>query len=260
MLPPRPRLAKPGLFVTATDTGVGKTVVTCAIAWTLRQAGKKVGVCKPFGSGCRSTGPQGTLLHPDAVALARWAGYDQPPELVNPIRYAAPLAPAVAAEQDRRPPDYTALAQSLEAIAAASDVLLLEGIGGLLVPLDSQHTVLDLATWLGYPVLVVTRAALGTLNHTAMTVTLLRRRACRVAGLVVNAGPAAPQAQPDPSTATNPTWLQRMNRAPLLAHLPRCEPPVDPEHGSIPQPILDAIGRVHWGEICGLPATAGSGA
>lgn len=253
-------MTKPGLFVTATDTGVGKTVVTCAVAWTLRQAGKKVGVSKPFGSGCRPASQQGGLLHPDAVALARWAGCNHPPQLINPIRYAAPLAPAVAAEQERRPPDYAALAQSLEAIVAASDVLLIEGIGGLLVPLDSQHTVLDLATWLGYPVLVVARAALGTLNHTAMTVTLLRQRGCRIAGLVVNAGPAPSQAQPDPSSETNPTWLQRMNRVPLLAQLPRCDPPVDPERGPIPQPILDAIGRAHWGEICGLPATAGSGA
>lgn len=260
MLSPRPRLTKPGLFVTATDTGVGKTLVTCAIAWTLRQAGKKVGVSKPFGSGCRSTGPQGALLHPDALALARWDGCDQPPHIINPIRYAAPLAPAVAAELENRPPDYTALAQSLETIAAASDVLLIEGIGGLLVPLDRQRTVLDLATWLGYPVLVVTRATLGTLNHTAMTVTLLRQRACRVVGLVVNAGPAASQAQPDPSTETNPAWLQRMNRLPLLAQLPPCDPPVDPQRGPIPQPILNAIGRVHWGEICGLPATAGNGA
>lgn len=252
-------LDKPGLFVTATDTGVGKTVITCAIAWALRQQGHRVGVCKPMASGCRQE--REGLVSDDVLALAHFADCRLPLGVICPICFAAPLAPAVAAQETDRPPDYGLLARSLERLDTDHDVLLIEGIGGLLVPLDEKHTVLDLIKVLGYPVVVVARAGLGTLSHTAMTVTLLRQAGCEVAGLVVNGyEPDAAHHHEDPSIATNRQWLAKMNHTAVLATVPMClADQVDPAQGQIPEAILETVGRVDWLDQLGAPRLAVSG-
>jgi dethiobiotin synthetase len=133
-------------------------------------------------------------------------------------------------------------------------VLLIEGVGGLLAPLDGEHTVLDLAGALGYPVLVVARAGLGTLNHTAMTVKLLREGGCGVAGLVVNGWPRVLRVKGDASVRDNPRWLARMNDARVLAKVPACRKgEVDAEKGRLPRGILEAVARVHWAEVLRVP-------
>lgn len=247
----RPQLVKPGLFVTGTDTDVGKTVVTCAIAHALRQAGHRVGVCKPFASGCRK-GRYG-LVSQDAQALAKFADCDQAMRVLSPIRYEPPLAPAVAARQSGHSPDGKRLVESLEILDSSSDFLLLEGVGGLLVPLDEGHAILDLAAWLGYPVVVVTRVGLGTLNHTAMTVRLLRYQRCRIAGLVANQSMADPS---DVSVASNLQWLEEMNQTPILATIPACiGEKVEPEAGQIPSTILRAVAMTYWPDVASVPRT-----
>ncbi len=252
-----PNLTKPGLFVTATDTEVGKTVITCAIAALLRRAGLTVGVSKPLASGCRRD--REGLVSEDAEALAHFADCRQPLDVIHPLRYVAPLAPAVAAELTGEAPDWSLLADRLERLDAASDAMLIEGIGGLLVPIDpadAQRTVLDLIVALGYPVVVVTRANLGTLNHTAMTVRLLREAGCKVAGLVVNGYPADPSTQSDESVATNRQWLAKMTRVPVLATVPRCEPnQVKVHKGVMPYAIIDAVGMSYWPDLVGVPDT-----
>ncbi len=145
---PLPLLRSPGLFVTGTDTGVGKTLVTCAIAAALRRQRPswRLGVSKPFSTGCRRD--REGLVNPDAEALAHFADCRLPLATINPIRFIPPLAPAVAAEQVGGKVDWPLLAQSLEELDEHSDALLIEGVGGLMVPLDPQRprlTVLDLA-------------------------------------------------------------------------------------------------------------------
>lgn len=287
-----PRLTKPGLFITATDTGVGKTVATCAIAAALRKQGaRRVGVCKPFASGCRKE--REGLVSEDAEALAHFADCRAMLDVINPIRYAKPLAPAVAAELAGQPPDVEELGRCLSLLDREHDVMLIEGVGGLLVPLSPSKpkvTVLDLIQAIGYPVVIVTRAGLGTLNHTAMTVRLLRDAGCDVAGLVVNGyvpDPGDPmmvnlsaadvkhlrlsathkksedsssfspsdtlRADPqDESMMTNRRWLQRMNSADVLATLPLLEPSlVAPQRGVIPEAILDAAALTQWLDVVG---------
>ncbi len=287
-----PRLTKPGLFITATDTGVGKTVATCAIAAALRKQGaRRVGVCKPFASGCRKE--REGLVSEDAEALAHFADCRAMLDVINPIRYAKPLAPAVAAELAGQPPDVEELGRCLSLLDREHDVMLIEGVGGLLVPLSPSKpkvTVLDLIQAIGYPVVIVTRAGLGTLNHTAMTVRLLRDAGCDVAGLVVNGyvpDPGDPmmvnlsaadvkhlrlsashkksedsssfspsdtlRADPqDESMMTNRRWLHRMNSADVLATLPLLEPSlVAPQRGVIPEAILDAAALTQWLDVVG---------
>ncbi len=246
-------LSTPGLFVTGTDTGVGKTVVSCAIAHALRAGGRRVAVCKPMATGCRR-GPEG-LVNDDALALAHFAGCGQRLEVINPVRFEAPVAPAVARQASGIELDYATLARCLGVLDASGDALVIEGMGGLLVPLDDRYTVLDLIVEVGYPVVVVTRAGLGTLNHTAMTVRLLRQARCAVAGLVINHGDA--DATNDPSVATNARWLEKMNDAAVLATVPCCpRKDVAPEAGCLPRAILDAVRGTDWWTVVRPPAAA----
>ncbi len=217
MAMPRYSLTKPGLFVCGTDTAVGKTVVTCAIARRLRAASWRVGVCKPMASGCVEH--NGELVNNDALLLREHAKCDAPMSIINPLRFAPPLAPAAAAD---RSPDWDAVAHSLATLDRDHDGLLIEGVGGLLVPLDAndpQVTVLDLIHAIGYPTLVVTRPGLGTLNHTAMTVRLLRENSCRIAGLVICGMPA--DAHDDPSLTSNRHWMEKMTGTAVLGVVPR---------------------------------------
>lgn len=251
----------PGLFITGTDTGVGKTVVTCAIAAALRRQapGIRLGVSKPFASGCRRD--REGLVNEDAEALAHFADCKQPLEVINPIRFAAPLAPAVAAQESGEPVDWQALSRSIGHLERASDALLIEGIGGLMVPLDPRRpktTVLNLIVELGYPVLIVTRAGLGTLNHTAMTAGLLKQAGCKVAGLVINGFIADPAKVDDPSITGNRLWLEKMTGVKTLGVVPKVdEIGAQPEKGRLDPDILEAIELTYWPDALGMPRRIG---
>jgi dethiobiotin synthetase len=248
-------LKKPGLFVTGTDTGVGKTVVACAIAAALRRQGaRRVGVCKPLATGCRRD--REGLVSEDAEALAHFADCSLPLDVINPVRYLAPVAPAVAAEASGQPVDFANIARCLAVLDDASDALLVEGVGGVMVPIDGDNpkvNVIDLIRAVGYPVVVVTRATLGTLNHTALTVGILRAAGCRVAGLVINgfdADSSAGTPGRDLAMSTNRDWLRTMNDTPILATLPACPPGnVAANRGIIPAAILESAALAYWGDV-----------
>jgi dethiobiotin synthetase len=242
------RLSKPGLFVTATDTEVGKTVATCAIASWFRRQGRRVGVSKPISSGCRLE--REGLVNADAEALAHFADCRANLDVINPVRYREPLAPAVAAERAERPVDDAAIAEALARLDADHDVMLVEGIGGLLVPLDARRTVLDLACEIGYPVLVVVRPALGTLSQTAMTCRLIREAGLRLAGIAISRFP--PETH-DVAMLTNRAWLTRQNRTSILATLPEAKG-VRPEKGELPAEVLEAVNVSRWDEVIAPPA------
>jgi dethiobiotin synthetase len=233
-------LTNPGLFITATGTEAGKTVASCAIAVALRREGRTVGVCKPAASGCRRE--RDDLINDDAEALAHFADCRFPLNTINPVRYRKPLAPAVAAEIEDKPFDFDAVARSLNEINAAHDVTLVEGVGGIMVPLTKDYTVLDLMVEVGFPVVVVCDATLGTLNHTAMTCELIRQKGLRLAGIVVN---RYDPESPDASVVSNPAWLAKQNRTQLLATLPVAED-VNPGKGRIPDSILEAAAMTAW--------------
>ena len=246
--PHPPQLTKPAIFVTGTDTGIGKTVISCALAAALRQDGMRVGVCKPLASGCRRE--REGLVSDDAEALAHFADCRLPLDVIHPVRYAAPLAPAAAGELVGVAPDWDAVVESLERLDQASDVLVVEGVGGLMVPLDHTQprlTVLDLILWLDMPVLVVARAGLGTLNHSAMTIELLRQRNAHVTGLVLNGYDADAASEDDISMQTNRRWIERLTGTSVLAVTPLA--PADecsPEAGRLPGSVLDAVAAVDW--------------
>jgi len=246
-------LTKPGLFITGTDTGVGKTLATCAIAHALRRQspGIRLGACKPFASGCRRE--REGLVNEDAEALAHFADCKQPLEVINPIRFAQPLAPAVAAQESNQPIDWSAIERSLNSLDNESDALLIEGVGGLMVPIDPLHptlTVLDLIKALGYPTVIVARAGLGTLNHTMMTTQLLKLARCPIAGLVINCYEPDPATADDISIASNRTWLSKMTGLRTLAVIPRVpEVGAQPHKARLDPAVLEAVEMTYWPDI-----------
>jgi dethiobiotin synthetase len=157
----------PGLFITGTDTDVGKTYVTALIASQLARAGYRVGVYKPAASGCLrdETG----LVSEDALALWNAAGRPDDLEHVCPQRFAAPLAPYLAARQEGRTLDVTLLVRGADFWRERSDILLVEGVGGLLTPITETVYVADLALAFGFPLVVVAKNVLGTINQTLQT-------------------------------------------------------------------------------------------
>jgi dethiobiotin synthetase len=196
------------LVVTGTDTEVGKTVVTAALAALARARGERVAVVKPAQTGVRGDEPG------DLAEVRRLSGVD---DLHEFARFPEPLAPATAARRAGvRPPTVAQMAARIEALADR-DLVLIEGAGGLLVRLDTDAaTVADLASLLRAPALVVTRAALGTLNHTALTCEALRARGVHCLGVVVGAWPSSP----DLAARCNLEDLTMYAGAPLLGRLP----------------------------------------
>jgi len=209
----------PGLFITGTDTGVGKTYVAGLIARALCEQSRRVGVYKPVATGCHAQ--QGRLVSDDAVAL--WQAAGQPAELarVCPQCFRAPLAPPLAASAEGRAVDRDLLRRGLDYWAERSDVLIVEGVGGLLTPLAEEDYVADLAAQVGFPLIIVTRNVLGTINQTLQTLHVAGTYGggLKVAGVVLNdADPAI--AATDMSVASNSQELRRRCRVPLLAHVP----------------------------------------
>jgi dethiobiotin synthetase len=230
------------LFITGTDTGVGKTVVAGAIANWFHRRGARVAVLKPMATGCvrRREG----LVSEDAEFLAHCADARHPLDLICPQRFLEPLAPAVAAERAGTPVDWAAVQRSIDLMCRESHVLIVEGVGGVMVPLDQRHTVLDLANWLGLSAVVVARPGLGTINHTRLTVEALRSRT-KVAGIVVNRYPAE---NPGLAEETNLRALEKWGRVPLLCVVP--DEPV-PET-RIPANIAGVVAAVDWAALAGF--------
>ncbi|MBX5449089.1 dethiobiotin synthase [Thermogemmatispora sp.] len=202
-------------FVTGTDTGVGKTIVTAALAAALVQRGLRVGVMKPAETDCLPE--QGRDGAQDAQFLRRVARCTAPLELIVPYALPLPLAPALSAEEAGVTIELAEIVRCYRQLLATHDVVLVEGAGGLLVPLTAQQTMLDLAVTLGLPLLVVARNVLGVINHTCLTVAVASQRA-RVLGVVLN-HPGAPD-ESDLSVRSNANALQRWCPVPLYGPLP----------------------------------------
>ena len=174
-----------GFFVTGTDTGVGKTLVSAALTRALVARGLRVAVMKPIASGSDLT-PQG-LRNSDALTLMAAANMTAPYEIVNPYCFRPPISPHIAAYEAGVTIDLTLLRSRFDALAAASDCVIVEGAGGWLAPISETATMADLAAALAQPVLLVTGLRLGCLNHALLTRESLRTRGLAFAGWVANA-------------------------------------------------------------------------
>jgi dethiobiotin synthetase len=239
--------ALPGLFVVGTDTGVGKTRVASAIARCLVREGQRVGVLKPLATGV----PAGAARGEDADLLIAAAGGSIAPDRVVPLAFEAPLAPVVAARRLGRRLEAAEVERALDGALAwwldRADVMVVEGIGGLLTPLAEGTTLADLAIRLDYPLVVVARRALGTLNHTLLTIEAALRRGLRIVGIVLNS--TAPAAAADAALAevTNADELaRRLDGIAVLAEVPF-------QSGSGTADGVDFLGGIDWSRRALLP-------
>jgi dethiobiotin synthetase len=207
----------PGFFVTGTDTGVGKTQVACRIAAALHRQGKRVGIYKPVASGCARRGAE--LVSADAIALWEAVGEHGNHEAVCPQRFAAPLAPHLAARLDGREVDPRRLRTGLNYWLKRSDIVIVEGAGGLMSPLGDEEYVADLALDLGFPLIVVAPNVLGVINQTLQTLIAAAtfRDGLAVAGVVLN--DVRRDVVDDPSATSNRAELEKRCVPPVLAHL-----------------------------------------
>jgi dethiobiotin synthetase len=222
-----------GLFVTGTDTGVGKTVVTAAIVRLLLRAGRVCRVCKPVATGARQVN-EGWLSE-DTERLAEASG--QAFADVTPWTFEPPVAPPVAARLHGSRLVLTEITAAVQSRCPPDGAIIVEGVGGLLCPLTDDATVADLMAALQLPVVIVTRRSLGTLNHTLLTLEAARTRRLNVVGVVVN------ETTPPTGLAeeTNVAELRRRIGVPLLAVVP-----FDP--ASVPN-VTAALADVDWWQL-----------
>jgi dethiobiotin synthetase len=236
-----------GIFVTGTDTGVGKTYVVARMAHALCAAGCRVGAYKPVCSGASSR-RSGEPVWDDVEALSASLGHLHPKSRICPQCFAAPLAPPVAAAAEGRRVDPDLLRSGAFWWREHAELLLVEGVGGLLSPVGDRDTVADLAVDLGFPLLVVAANRLGMINQTLLTLEAARTRGLRVVGVILNHPPPGTE---DPSTQTNDRWLARFAQIPILGT-------VAPDGAALLRP--DAAGdRMDWAAVAasaaGLPHT-----
>ena len=204
-----------GFFITGTDTGVGKTVVAAALAIVLRESGRDVGVFKPVASGCvrRREG----LVSEDAEFLAKAVEAPETLEEISPVRFEEPLAPTVAAARAGVETDLEPMWEAWRRLRDAHEILLVEGIGGILCPVTPVMSVADLAKEFHLPLLVVARSTLGTINHTALTIEAARARGLAVAGVIIN---RYNHESPDLAEMTSPDEIQRVTGVRVLGLVP----------------------------------------
>ena len=207
-----------GYFVTGTDTGVGKTLISCALLYGFAATGKSVVGMKPVAAG----GIEGAaeLINDDVAALRAAGTVEAPLALVNPYCFKSPIAPHIAAQQAGVAIDITRIAQAYAQLAAMADAVIVEGVGGFCVPLNRSEDSADMARQLGLPLILVVGVRLGCLNHALLTAQAICARGLRLAGWVAN--------RVDPHMAAGADNIaaltQRLN-APLLGEIAYAELP-----------------------------------
>ncbi|MGH7872092.1 MAG: dethiobiotin synthase [Candidatus Binatia bacterium] len=206
-----------GLFITGTDTGVGKTFVACSLAAYLRELGYRVGVMKPAETGCEEK--DGALVPNDAVRLKNASGTTEPLENICPYRFSEPLAPSIAAERAGVQIDIDHLLSVYNDIKAKHDVVLVEGAGGLMVPLLPSYTYADFARVAKLPIIVVAANRLGMINHLLLTLEHASCKDLKTLGYVLNRTSGEPSLAAD----TNREVLAGLTGVPCLGELPFIE-------------------------------------
>jgi len=223
-----------GLFVTGTDTGVGKTRVALFLIAGWRAAGLRVGVMKPCETGCMmregeslsrsgaaggSAGALASLVPADAAALLEASGSDLTLDEVCPFRFRAPMAPAEAAALESGAFSIERAVEIFSSIRARHDVTLVEGAGGLIVPFEGERTTVDLVRAMDIPVVVVARIGLGTINHTCLTVDRARGEGLDVLGVIFNRCEDPRVHPPGPDEERNPAAVERLCGVKVLGNV-----------------------------------------
>ncbi len=224
-----------GIFITGTDTGVGKTAVTAGLAGALKYKGYNVGVMKPVQSGAGSR--NGRLFSQDAEFLVKASGCIDEEELICPVLLREALAPEVAAKMEGKIVDINKIVSAYRELGKRHDLMLVEGAGGIAVPLKDRFLISDLIKLLDIPAIIVARAGLGTINHTFLTIEYARKSGIEIIGVIINnyMGGIAEE--------TNPGVIEELTGVPVIGIIPN-DNEIDTESGepgSIVSSVLDNV-------------------
>lgn len=203
------------IFITGTDTGVGKTFVATGIAASLKERGICAGVMKPIHTGCKTR--RGRLIPEDSIRLAKSASVDDPIDLITPYTFKKSVAPHVAAIETHTRIDINRIVKSFRILHKRHEYMIVEGIGGVLVPITQGFYVADLIKRLKIPALIVIRPNLGTINHTMLTIHCLRERKIPIKGIVIN---YSSKGRKTSAEKTLPETIQRLSGLPVLGIIP----------------------------------------
>lgn len=206
---------KKGYFITGTDTGVGKTFVAEGLIRAFRDMGLNVCPMKPVESGCGIR--NGQFFPHDAVRLLNVSETGEKLDAVNPYRLRNPLAPSVAADIEGIKIVKRKIVSAYKNLSKKYDILMVEGAGGIMVPIYKKYLFLDLAADLGLPLLIVSRPGLGTINHTLLTIDAARNRGLEIAGVVIN---YAQRYRRGSAEKTNPGVIEKLGEVPVLGTVP----------------------------------------
>ncbi len=196
-----------GIFITGTGTEIGKTVIAGGLAASLKQAGMNVGVMKPISTGDTA----------DAQFLKHAAQVDDERSSINPIYLRHPLAPSVAARMEGREIDVSCVETAFAALRQKYDFVIVEGVGGIAVPVQDDFLVVHLIKRLQLPILIVAEVGLGTLNHTLLTVAYARQFELQITGIVLNG--LCPETA-GLAEATNPAEIENLTGVPVIGVVP----------------------------------------
>lgn len=235
---PRPPV---GFFITGTDTGVGKTVITAGLLGAFRKRGVDAVAIKPIQSG--GVLRDNRLISEDAYFYGTVSDLPYDNRELNPVCLQAPLAPVAAAAAEGVRIDVERVLEHFQILAARHQVILVEGVGGLLVPLVGPgFTVADLAASMALPLLVVARPGLGTINHTGLTVACAKARGLEVAGIIIN---GYDHENPGEAERINPGLIEAMTGVPVLGLVPKVSglrtEGVDPQPGQLVAKIEEYV-------------------
>ncbi len=203
-----------GLFITGTDTGVGKTLVAVGLIVVLRERGFDTGVMKPVESGC--LGKDGRVIPKDAILLRKISRCRDELEIINPYKFNEPLAPALAADREGVEVRLEVIGRAYDLLASSHEIVIVEGAGGILSPVFGGCFMADLARRWGLPILIVTGAELGTINHTLLTLYYAQRQGIPVLGVVMN----HTSSQEGLAESLNDIAIQRWIDVPFLGSIP----------------------------------------
>jgi dethiobiotin synthetase len=204
-----------GFFITGTDTGVGKTIMAGALIRVIHSLGKKVCAMKPIESGCRKG--RDMLVPYDGMFLRQVAGMEDPVTLVTPCCFETPLSPLAASETEGKEVDLDGIRKAYRALNREYEAIVVEGIGGLMVPLKRDYFVADMAKDFGLPLIIIARPGLGTINHTMLTVNHALEAGLKVAGVIIN---HSRPPEKDLAEKTNPGIIQQICPVPLIGIFP----------------------------------------
>ena len=218
-------------FITGTDTGVGKTVITAGLARILISKGYDVGIMKPITTGGKpklevrslkldknhSASRISNLVSPDVEFLVKATGITDPLHIISPIRLKHPLSPDLSAKLSRTKINLNKIWSAYRELQKRHEILLVEGIGGLMVPIKDNYFVVDLAKRMDLPLIIVTRPALGTINHTLLTIRYARSKKLKIKGFIVNYDRPY---RVGLAEKLGPKSISRISRVPCLGTIP----------------------------------------